>query len=296
MAIIFPAEPFQPKRIDPDYAREGEAAHSAGLRSHLIDFEALLEGEARRAVSRIPAGDGGLCVYRGWMMTPDRYEDLASALAAIGWRIMTSPAEYRRAHHLPLAYDWIRGATPETVWTTNIPPSRDDLRALLTPFASRPIVVKDFVKSRKHEWDEAFFIPAADDLDAVQRVTGTFLKRQGSDLAGGLVFREFVPLAGAGRHPQSDITLSREYRAFVVKGEMILAARYWDEAQYDEIPPYAQFLPMVKDLSPFFSLDIALAEDGRWLIIEVGDGQVSGLADSVDLSQFYEALARHLVA
>ena len=33
-------------------------------------------------------------------------------------------------------------------------------------------------------------------------------------------------------------------------------------------------------------------EDGSWTIIKVGDGQVSGLAESDDPSRFYETMAR----
>jgi hypothetical protein len=35
------------------------------------------------------------------------------------------------------------------------PPSVDELAALVAPLRRGPAVVKDFVKSRKHEWDEA---------------------------------------------------------------------------------------------------------------------------------------------
>ena len=52
----------------------------------------------------------------------------------------------------------------------------------------------------------------------------------------------------------------------------------------------------MRDLSPFFTLDLAQTEDGRWMIVEVGDGQVSGLANSVDLFLLYRALAHHLAA
>jgi hypothetical protein len=43
--------------------------------------------------------------------------------------------------------------------------------------------------------------------------------------------------------------------------------------------------------SRFFTVDVACLENGDWMIVELGDGQVAGLPDNSDLKQFYEALA-----
>jgi hypothetical protein len=39
-------------------------------------------------------------------------------------------------------------------------------------------------------------------------------------------------------------------------------------------------------------MDVARRRDGGWMIVEVGDGQVSGLPKESDADGFYEALAR----
>ena len=293
MLILFPCEPFQQKRVDPDYARERDAARDAGFETRYIDIEALLSGDATGAVSRVPDGDGTQsCLYRGWMITPEQYAALVSELSDIGWKMLTSPEQYRRAHYLPMAYDAIREATPATVWTMDLPLTRAATQTLVSPFGDKPIIIKDFVKSRKHEWNEAFFMPSAGDLDHVERVTSTFIERQGEDLAGGVVYREFVPLASVGKHPLSGISLSLEYRAFVFQGKLLMSTPYWDDADYTEVsPPYEDYLPFVRDLSPFLSMDIAQTAEGDWIIVEVGDGQVSGLADNVDVEEFYKRLA-----
>ena len=293
MLTLFPSEPFQIKRVDPDYARERDAARDAGLGIGLIDLEALIAGDAHAAVARVADGDGSqACIYRGWMVTPERYAALAASLSEIGWPMLTAPDQYRRAHNLPLAYDAIRDATPATVWTTDLPLTRSAIQALVAPFGNQPIVIKDFVKSRKHEWNEAFYMPSAADLDHVEAVTNTFVERQGEDLAGGIVYREFVPLASVGKHPRSGISLSLEYRAFVFQGEILLSTPYWDDAVYPEASlPYDDFLPLVKDISPFLSMDIAQTAQGGWIIVEVGDGQVSGLAENVDVAEFYRRMS-----
>jgi hypothetical protein len=42
---------------------------------------------------------------------------------------------------------------------------------LLRPFGDAPLVLKDYVKSQKHAWDEACFIPSASDRKAFERET-----------------------------------------------------------------------------------------------------------------------------
>jgi hypothetical protein len=292
MLILFPAEPFQPKRVDPDYARERDAADAAGLGSAFIDFEALLDGDADRAVRRVPESANTSALYRGWMLRPETYSLLFGSLAERGIRLITDPDAYRRTHFLPGWHEAMRAVTPSSVWTTQAHPSGSELATLLEGFGDRPVIIKDFVKSRKHEWNEAFYIPSAADTGHALQVTETFVQRQGEDLAGGLVYREYIPLSTVGVHPRSGIPLSREYRAFIGNGKLLLSTDYWDEGSYGgDVPPFEEFLPLAADLSPFLSMDVALAADGRWIVVEVGDGQVSGLAENADAGEMYAALA-----
>lgn len=46
-----------------------------------------------------------------------------------------------------------------------------------------------------------------------------------------------------------------------------------------------KFLP-----SPFYTVDYAELVDGSWVIIEAGDGSVSGLSEGQDYEAFYRAL------
>lgn len=70
---------------------------------------------------------------------------------------------------------------------------------------------------------------------------------------------------------------------------------YWDEGQYGELKPeYEQFLDVAKKIeSRFFTMDIAKIQNGGWIIMELGDGQVSGLPDCADLSEFYKKIGDH---
>ncbi len=47
--------------------------------------------------------------------------------------------------------------------------------------------------------------------------------------------------------------------------------------------------------SRFFTMDVAKRIDGKWMIIELGDGQVAGLPEKVDIIDFYQALLKCLL-
>jgi hypothetical protein len=166
----------------------------------------------------------------------------------------------------------------------------------LRPFGDRPVILKDFVKSRKHEWADACFIPAASDPAAVARVVGRFVELQDNSLAGGLVFREFVEFAPLGPHPTTGLPLTEEHRIFWLDGEPLYSAPYWDAAAYpDSGPPIDRFADLARSVrSRFFTMDLARRPDNSWLIVELGDGQVSGLPSPADAFPFYQALASRL--
>lgn len=300
MPLLYCLDPLDPRRPDDGYVREAAVADRLGIPWHLIDHDAVVGGDLGRALRRVPAGGPpGTAVYRGWMMTAERYEGFHAALAERRLRLINDPAAYRHCHHLPESYPPLEGATPRSVWMAGDGEfDLDEVMALLRPFRGGPVVVKDFVKSQKHAWAEACFIPSAADRDAVERVVRRFVELQGPDLAGGLVFREFVDLEPVGRHPRSGMPLTREYRVFFLDGRPLLCSEYWDEGGYDgDPPPLDRFTALAAAIrSRFFSMDVAKRHGGDWLVVELGDGQVAGLPDRADGDSFYRGLAASLAS
>jgi hypothetical protein len=260
----------------------------------LLDHDAVEAGQFDRAVRQVlPQGSLESAVYRGWMMRSENYGRVYDALLGRQRQLVNSPAQYEHCHHLPASYDVIREHTPRTVWLpTTGAFSMDDVMSVLAPFGDRPLVLKDFVKSQKHAWREACFISAASDRAQVERVVRRFVELQGRDLVGGLVFREFVDLEQVGVHPKSGLPLSREFRLFFLDGKCIQRFRYWDEGDYGsvavDLPDFESVAATVR--SRFFSMDVARSASGRWLIVELGDGQVTGLPDAADPRELFVAL------
>jgi hypothetical protein len=298
MRLLFPSQPFESKSVDAAFEAEGKAAQEVGLETHLINAEALDEAAYEKAVRRLPQVDvDQTAVYRGWMMTAPAYASLYDVLARKRFRLINDPDQYRHAHHLPESYSAIRDHTPRTVWTTS--GASFDLKTvmeLLAPFGDAPLIVKDYVKSQKHRWEEACFIPSARDPEAVRRVVTRFIELQDDSLVGGLVFRELVELEPLTTHSKSGMPLTKEFRIFFLDGQPLLTVEYWEEGEYHgELPPRDLFVDVAAQVkSRFFTMDVARRTNGGWIIMELGDGQVAGLPERLDPSRFYQALATSL--
>ena len=301
MPLIYCSDPLRPREPDSAYREEIAAAEAVGLAYALVSYEALMDdGDAVAAVRRVPEQSAPVMgVYRGWMLRPEQYARLYDALAARGVLLINDPAAYRHCHELPEWYPQFVGQTPRSIWLaggSNL--AMGEIQRALQPFGDRPILVKDFVKSRKHEWESACYIPSAADGAAVERVVRRFLELQGDDLNGGLVFREFVELEPLATHAKSGMPLTKEWRIFFLDGSPILTSEYWEEGDYGvEAPLLAPFTELAgRVASRFFTMDIARRTDGGWTVIELGDGQVAGLPGRADTLAFYRALHHGLDA
>jgi hypothetical protein len=292
--LIVCADPLNPRRPDAHFADEVLAAAGAGFAIGLFDYEQLVrDGDAAGAVRRVAPGDRVPALLRSWMLRIEHYTALYDALADTGVRLINSPNAYRTCYELPAGYGWIAGHSPAAVWLP-LPQARDlnAIMVALAPFGDQPVVLKDFVKSLAHAWDAACFIPLASDRTAVEQVVDCFLALRGEDLQGGLVFRAYERFALAAPHlvgrPQV-----REYRQYVLDGQVIAAAPYWDGADMHEVlPPPDVFADVLACIpSRLFTLDVAQRDDGVWRIVELGDGQVAGLLPHVRRDQYYRSIA-----
>ena len=296
MTIIFCADPLQPYLPDRAYDAEVEAAKSAGLEFEIINFERLTRDEnAELATRRVAHHETPqLAIYRGWMLRPEHYQALYDALQKRNLLLINSPDAYRHCHYLPEFYQAIESLTPRSIWLP-LPDCLDEENVgdAIKVFGDKPLIVKDYVKSRKHEWAEACFIPDASNQAAVKRVVERLVELQGDDLNGGLVFREYVALKTIGSHAQSGMPLAREFRLFFLNGRLLYRSNYWTQGDYaGEDPPLELFQDIAfKASSRFFTMDVAQKTDGSWIIVELGDGQVAGLPDENAAPEFYQSLA-----
>lgn len=292
--LLVPSDPFAPRVPDEHFMREAEAARQAGTEVAVVDHDAILAGEVRAAVRRVPASDGEqVAWYRGWMMPFVAYARLDAELGTRGVRLVTDSTAYRCAHELPGWYGTFADLTPASVWSpweAGRMPTTADVGALTGALGSGPGVVKDYVKSRKHEWQEACFVPDLADVTATTRVIRRMVELQGDDLAGGIVARAFEQFVqDADGH-------ALEARIWWVTGSAVLITPHPDAPAGTTVDVPTAVCDVVGASvralgAPFVTTDLALRSDGVWRVIEVGDGQVSDLPAAEDPGRLMRALA-----
>jgi len=108
----------------------------------------------------------------------------------------------------------------------------------------------------------------------------------------GIVIREYIELNKLVKHSKSSMPLSEEYRLFFYKNELLNIFNYWEEGEYDKIKPNINIFENIAKTveSNFFTMDIAKDINGNLIIIELGDGQVSGIAENEDKNILYKKL------
>jgi len=298
MNILFCNSPLDNKKTDPDFEVEFVAARENGFETHIFSYEDLKDADALLSTKRIKtAGVLQDIIYRGWMLKPKEYSLLYETLFRKNYKLINTPVEYQTCHYLPDSYRFISAKTPKTIWfrIENREPDYNQILPSIQSLGSSSLIVKDFVKSQKHYWKSACFIPSANDTENVKSVINRFIELQGADLNEGLVIREFVELNDLSIHSKSGMPLKQEYRLFFFKKQLLASYDYWEEGQYsdNEQLPLSSFKKIAETIeSNFFTMDIAKRKNGEWIIIELGDGQVAGIPNTTDVNKFYENLKR----
>lgn len=316
MMILFPSDYLNKKKVDPDFAGEYNAAKKERFDVQLFDVEAVDNGEYDKAISHIPEMESGRkanCIMRGWMMRVEKYRDFSLALAVKNIRLINSWDRYAHTHHFPMSYKHIKDYTPFSIWVDEKLPKVLTLEGKmcagwdfehimdeLEVFEGAPIIVKDYVKSAKHLWNDACFIPDSSNDNEVARVLKNFIKVRGDGFNGGFVFRKFEIFEAIDNHPQSGIPRINEHRIFWLRPSLsdkkipLFVNKYWlDTPIIPGSEPNPDDFQHIADKigSDFFTMDVARKPDGTWWIIEVGDGQTAGLPSPTDDEAFYRALA-----
>ncbi len=279
--FLFCSHPLYSGKVDMDYETEYQEAglnHACAL----FSYEDLENGK----LSLYGEDISGLTIYRGWMMKPEMYRTFYNLLEEKGIFLINSPEEYKRYHTLPGWYNEFSDMTAKSIWEED-----GNVNAILEKSTSLEgsYIVKDYVKSRKHEWYDACYIPNIADRVNASKVINTFVKRQGEGLVGGIVLRKFEKLKQIGFHEKSGMPISEEYRVFVYAGKVHIVDNYWnDDLKVDFSAEELAWIDGIaaKVRSNFVTVDLARKEDGTLIIMELGDGQVSGLQE-IDAKDFY---------
>lgn len=271
MLILFPNNYFNPSEPDSDYQAEWTAAIELGFITGLLSNEAI---DDERIHLKLPDGYSGMVMYRGWMMRPDLYGKLYNELLKYNVIPMTSPELYAKFHTLPGYYSSIKGNTPKSIWF-------EDYKCIDWNYVRSVMnkcIVKDFVKSEKNTDFPAFLDLLQTNNDELNVLIRKFVEMRGELFTGGIVLKEFVNLK---RYKGK----MNEWRAFYLNGHLLSLSR--NSAQSNDVPSVPDYLLAKYTMAGFYTVDFAELDDGSWTIIECGDGQVSGLPETLSPYEFY---------
>ena len=277
-SILFPSDYFNKFIADEELRAEYEAAKQCGKYENIILFS--YEDWFHHGVLKLdympelPID----VIYRGWMMLPEQYERFYYALKENNISLVTTPDEYSLFHVFPNIYPKVQSDTPKMlIYPKGTKVDLDEAKQTFKRF-----MVKDYVKSVKGTNFPVFFDSAVTQQE-FDKWMEKFYQYRGNLFTGGICIKEFVNLKKYDEQ-------KNEYRVFYANGEILTISRNSGQAKYTHTPP-TELIEKYRGLgSVFYTVDFAELDNGEWIIIEVGEGGVSGLSDFQDYEEFYRKL------
>jgi len=293
--ILFPNFELYPKECDPAFVPEYQTAEVLGIKTMLMDHNKLcaLKPDFLKRINH----NGGTVVYRGWMVSPKQYEYMYNQIVRFGLNMLVNPIAYKAAHYFPISYPFISEFTPKAVWSTSPLTDSRDLYSFIQSCGK--VVLKDFVKTEKGTKFQ--YIDGTISRDKFRTLLKEFKQIRGELYAGGIVLKKYVQpkpyiLSSLIQKPIGDSTVTRtnEWRAFFLNGKLLSFDQnsFLDPLRVDK-PPIELVEKIGKNLfnvTPFFTMDFMECVDGNWIVIEVGDAQVSGLCGKQSRIHFFTGI------
>jgi len=279
--ILFPSEPFlNNNTVDSSFLGEYNVCKTLGFDIYLFDYDILLE--EGKFKSNINSNTEGVFIYRGWMLKPNEYELLYNYIKDVTnnkSKLISDYYEYRNLHCFPHIYHLIKDYTPKIEVIEQydkLSSYKDVIKKIDYDF-----FIKDFVKSIKTDKGVERIDKNISCVDLFDKIN-SFIEERGNLFTGGIVLKEFVNLKKIDNK-------TNEWRIFVIDGKVICTLQNSNLDTYDKPP--INMINIVSCIlykySNFFTVDFAQLEDDNWVVIETGDGQVSGISNESDYVKLY---------
>jgi hypothetical protein len=169
-------------------------------------------------------------------------------------------------------------------------------------------IVKGRTNSRKFQWNDMMY---AEDRDGLRGVMNNLRNDQRIN-DQGLVIREYVPLEEVDEKGINGLPITNEWRFFFLNREdetyEVGSGFYWaitekaddmgqtpDAARKAARQANLQFHKEDDKSRSFVCVDVARTKEREWTVIELNDGQQSGLS-TIDPASFYLNLSRGLTS
>jgi len=248
-----------------------------------VEYEAMKASGVRHTDSRVSVRPGDMVIGR-YSVLP-YYREVEKDVTLAGGAMINSYRQHRYVADIGNWYPDLEGITPRT-WSS--------LEIIDEP---GPFIVKGETTSRRNKWRTHMY---AEDMAGVRRVISNLFQDEVLH-DQHLYIREYVPLVRLCESEIGACPISKEFRFFVLYGNIICGGFYWRSHVEDigSVPDPSEvpetFLREVTSRiglrCPFYTVDVGQLTDGSWIVIELNDGQMSGLSEC-DPGALYRALSR----
>ncbi len=222
------------------------------------------------SLMQVEEGDLVICRYSCLPF----YKELQGDIDLAGGQMINTFKQHNYVADLRNWYQDLEPFTPQTWFRLEDVPEREG-----------PFVLKGKTYSKKHNWKTHMF---AQNLEEAKEVYWR-LCQDGLIGSEDIYIRKYVPLV---RYAEglNGLPITKEFRVFVLYGQVVCGAYYWtgyDEVightpSFDEVPMdfLAEVVRRVGSKINFYVVDVAQTEEGSWVVVELNDGQMSGLSEN----------------
>ncbi|MBD2292837.1 ATP-grasp domain-containing protein [Anabaena sphaerica FACHB-251] len=254
-----------------------ETAQLLGFKVYYIppDFQDC--GTAENALWHIPQyAEETQGILVGYIPELERYQAIYQAALDKGIKLLNNPLEHQIAQEFDMFYPLLQGLTPESVIITS---TDECIKA--SELLGFPVFVKGAIQSRKQQgWKSC----VANNLEELTELTAKLLKLKYA-ARDRIIVRKLVNLRYQ-RFANNGFPMGREFRCFIYNHQILKYGYYWDgkddlsklsTAEEEQVLNLA-ILASQRLQVPYIAVDIGQLESGEWIVIEIGDGQFSGLS------------------
>lgn len=288
MKVLFPCHELEGlKKADNSYSEEYNSAKLLGFDCFLFDHDKFVRGCLSTNLEAFEQKE--TIILRSWMLNPSEYRDLYEMIKdTYNGLLVNNPEQYINCHYFTGSFELIKEYTAKSISISLTEINEEILQYVSDTFSGKNFLMKDFVKSAKENL-ELFIMPSGISGKDLLKKVEEFIEYRGNLFNEGIVFKEFEEL---------DIDVygnPNEWRLFFMNGELVSKSPNSNQkGPYVESPDF-----FVKDVvsriaskvnSKFFTIDVTLKKDGTWMIVETGDGQVSGLSPFQNTLEFYTSI------
>ena len=274
--ILFPSSITNKDVVDGSLKSEYEAAVATGFDVAIFDNGEWFDND--RLVLKNKYSEMRKTIYRGFMMPDDKYKIFYEELKKNNIELINEYNEYRFMHIFPKAYEFIKDDTAKIL---TFPLNKKiDVNEIKKHF--KKFMVKDFVKSVKGTDFPKYFDESIEQAE-FDKWMEKFYCYRGKLLTGGICIKEYLELK------RYDGKVN-EFRVFYANGEVVSVSRNSGQPNYSNTVPSTKIYKYRHLNSNYYTVDFAELIDGKFVVIEVGDGQVSGLSDNQDYVNYFRTL------